>query len=255
MVISLDSEIATFEPFGRSIVSSVPEHKSRGTLVSPAAAAASSTSTLAAEEAAEDQTEYLHSLTLAHHLHNDFTAAEVDNTRDLFRSLNGVSMSKDGTQPREFWRVRKCAKGEEEIYVNENTVVCSFKQSTSSRASSLLDKTYTFEEKVLDANWCAFITNDNLNGIASQDLSKLMFKPPPKDDVRAGGGVGQYPKFLLASPLPGDGKSGTARQHHLHELNNRQLNLSKAVCVLDRISIHMLTENGDHHRKPLQFNV
>ncbi len=278
MVISLDSEIATFEPFGRSIVSSVPEHKSRGgsgvgvngagcitggssTIIaanrSPAGLASSSLAS------AED----LH-LTLAHHLHNDFTAAEIDSTRDLFRSLHGVSMSSQDEEeeqqqqqqprrPREFWRVRQCAKGEEEIYVSENTVVCSYKQSGG--GTSLLDKTFTFSERILDANWCAFITNDNLNGIATQDLSKLMFKAPgAKGDKQGGGQIGccggsQYPKFLLASPQSSKGQQ--QRQHHLHSLYTRQLKRSKAVCVLDKISIHMLTESGDHHRKSLQFKV
>lgn len=73
MIISLDSEVSPYEPFGRSIVSSVPEHKSR--------------------QAANSEHDEL--LTLAHQLHNDFVAAELDSTRDLFRSLNDVSISKE----------------------------------------------------------------------------------------------------------------------------------------------------------------
>ena len=75
MVISLDSEISQYEPFGRNVISSVPEHKNR--------------------QASNNEHDDL--LTLAHHLHNDFTAAELDNTRDFFRSLNDVSISKEGS--------------------------------------------------------------------------------------------------------------------------------------------------------------
>ena len=81
MVISLDNEISQFEPFGRNVISSVPEHKNR--------------------QANNNENDDL--LTLAHHLHNDFTAAELDNTRDLCRSLNDVSISKEGSFVQVTW--------------------------------------------------------------------------------------------------------------------------------------------------------
>ena len=148
---------------------------------------------------------------------------------------------------KEFWKVRKCAKGEEELYVNENTVICSYKQSTNS-ATSILDKTYTFSEKIIDANWCNFITNDNINGIASQELSNLMYKTSNTEAAS-----NQYPKFLLSPSIADNSKS----KSQFKNVNNfyKNLNLAKSLCVLDKYSIHIMTENGDHHRKALQFEV
>ena len=74
-MISLDNEISSYEPFGRSIISSVPGHKNR----------------LLNNNNNNDENEILPLL------QNDFISAELDNTRDLFRSLNDVSISKSGS--------------------------------------------------------------------------------------------------------------------------------------------------------------
>ncbi|KAI2805379.1 Anaphase-promoting complex subunit 1 [Blomia tropicalis] len=228
MVISLDDEVAPYEPFGRSIVQFVPNHKS--------------------DKPPNNDNEHCELLSMIRSLHNDFTTSELESTKELFNMMNNISITNENNQ-REFWKLRKSIKGEEELYVNENVLICSHCPASIS-TNSVLEKTYSFSEKILDATWCKFILNDNLSGIATQDLSNLMFK---SGEIDPSSGKNQYPKFLLSSPIINNDHTTSRYQNEYNFY--KSLKILKALCVLDKYSINIITEGGDYHRKTLQFEI
>lgn len=127
------------------------------------------------------------------------------------------------------------------MYINDNCVILSYKQSNGN-GNSFLDKTFTFSEKVIDAIWCDFVMNDNINSIVSHDFSNLMFKEPQKDSS-----LNNYPKFLLSSPKDSFNTK--------NEVFFKNLNIAKSLVVMDKYSIHILLDNGNHYKKALQFEV
>lgn len=129
--------------------------------------------------------------------------------------------------------------------MNENCVILSYKQLNGA-GNSFIDKTFTFNEKILDAVWCNFIMNDNINSVVSRDFATLMFKDQPQ----AGVSLSSYPKFVPQSPREFTPAKKTSAVVHLDSLNR-----AKSLVVLDRYSIHILMENGDHYQKALQFEV
>lgn len=91
MVILLEEEITEYEPYGRLVISSLPGHRS-----------CLSTATTTRQQQAQDVTQELEDeLTLSNKLFSNltlnpnFTIAELDGTRDLFRSPTDVSNAKD----------------------------------------------------------------------------------------------------------------------------------------------------------------
>lgn len=78
MVISLDNEISLYKPYGRKIINWIPSFKNRGK---------------SSKKKEFDVKDGSHSKIYF----NDFIAAELDTSRDLFRSTNDVSMSIENT--------------------------------------------------------------------------------------------------------------------------------------------------------------
>ena len=73
MVISLDNEISPYEPFGRSIIESIPNPNL----------------TLHSTESSEQLSDENFSF------NNDFITSELDQCRDLFRSINEINNNND----------------------------------------------------------------------------------------------------------------------------------------------------------------
>ncbi|OTF69685.1 hypothetical protein BLA29_001885, partial [Euroglyphus maynei] len=155
MVISLDNEISSYEPFGRSIIQSIPNTN----IISRR-----STDNLDDENFS---------------FNNDFTTAELDQCRDLFRSVNEAENDSSSKLPAtnitsDFWRIRKTVKGEEEIYVHSNSLILSH-QSQNNNGQSFLDKSLTLQHNIIDAIWCDFTITDEHNlAISSNNDRKSM---------------------------------------------------------------------------------
>ena len=75
MIISLDKEISVYKPYGRKIADSIPNFNNRSKKNDPES------------EISDSKI----------HFSNDFIAAELDTSRDLFRSINDVLISKEAS--------------------------------------------------------------------------------------------------------------------------------------------------------------
>ncbi|KAH7642915.1 anaphase-promoting complex subunit 1-like protein [Dermatophagoides farinae] len=212
MVISLDNEISPYEPFGRSIIESIPNPN------------------LTSRQSKSDRNNSYDDNLVSDNgenfaFNNDFITAELDQCRDLFRSINEIydgSSSKTATNitdrfpMTDFWRLRKTTKGEEEIYVNLNSLILSHRPSNNN-GQSFLDKSLTLPDNIIDALWCDFTITDDNNLAMSASI-------------------------------------GNDHQHHHY--SRKRMKILKTLCILDEhYRLHILSDNGDYYQKHLPFRV
>ncbi|KAH9418940.1 Anaphase-promoting complex subunit 1 [Dermatophagoides pteronyssinus] len=200
MVISLDNEISPYEPFGRSIIESIPNPNL----------------TLRPTESSSEQ---LSDENFS--FNNDFITSELDQCRDLFRSINEINnndndngsakLAKNKFQTNDFWRLRKTVRGEEEIYVNSNSLILSHRPSNID-GESFLDKSLTLQHNIIDAIWCDFTITDDTNQAISDNDS--------------------------------------------HSNVRKAMKILKTLCILDdHYCLHILSDNGDYYQKNLPFRI
>ncbi|UXI17364.1 hypothetical protein NH340_JMT03307 [Sarcoptes scabiei] len=223
MVISLDNEISHYEPYGRTMLELIPNQKST----------------------IDDEEDGVHNELLDDRhqttFNNDFIPAELDSTRDLFRSIadDAISINSKTLASNDFWHIKKSPRGEEEIYVNGNLLICSHKAS-SNDSTSFLDHSMTFNEAIIDAVWCDFRIENDLISRTAKEFPMEFKKCQTHSSIDL-----EETCDCLVSEIHLNSRS----RHY------KPLNVLQTLCILDQCSLHIISKSGDHFRKLLPFRV
>lgn len=118
----------------------------------------------------------------------------------------------------EFWKLTKSSNGEEEIYVKSNSLICSYR-SFDSNEHSFMERSFTFDENIIDVIYSDFIIDDNIT-------------------------IKAYLNALKTEP-----------RNNFQQYLSPTSKIINALCVLHKFSLHIISKNGYYDKKKLPFLV